>query len=405
MSERQQDAPDTPAWRDDLEVEWQFDVVAGSGPDGSERTERTDQTEPMVRAIAQDLGFTLVPTGEWRLLDQYLDTADWAFHRAGYALRVRGREGQAEATLKALADQTEGPRARREITESLVGADRLALLTAGGPVTSRVRAVTGPRELRRLFTLRTQRRTFEVCAAPDAGNGWPLRDSPVLAELAFDETTIEPSGSNSGAPYSLRRIELELAAPGALEAVQPLADALAQSSGLRRAVTSKFGAGLAVSGLAPEAAPDLGKTHVDRASRIGDVAYAAVRRQLADYLANEPGTRFGDDIEALHEMRVACRRLRIAMAVFGDVLPDDLRALSAELGWVADALGQVRDLDVQLEWLRPLATAELAPGEASPLLPVLELLERRREAGRAELLATLDSARHAIIIDALINHP
>ena len=381
----QHDAPGTPAWRDALELEWQFEVVD------------LVAAERAARAIAADLGLVLAPSGDRRLLDQYLETADWAFHRAGYALRVRSTGGVAEATLKALADQTEGPRIRREVSESLVGADRLALLTAEGAVTSRVRAVTGPRELRWLFTLRTHRRTFELRAA----------DGPVLAELALDETAIDANGGGAGsrAATALRRIEVELTSAAALTAVEPFAAALTRSPGLARARVSKFGAGLAAAGLAPEPAPDLGPADIDRSSRIGDVAYAAVRRQLATYLANEPGTRLGDDIEALHDMRVASRRLRTAMAVFGDVLPRDLLALGDELGWVADALGEVRDLDVQLAWLRPQAQAanpaEPAEAGASALQPVVELLERHREAARARMLAALDSARHAILVDAL----
>ena len=287
----QHDAPGTPAWRDALELEWQFEV------DDLVAAERA------ARAIAADLGLVLAPSGDRRLLDQYLETADWAFHRAGYALRVRSTGGVAEATLKALADQTEGPRIRREVSESLVGADRLALLTAEGAVTSRVRAVTGPRELRWLFTLRTHRRTFELRAADG-----PVRSTRTAAVLvAVQPRRCAASRSSSPrprrSPRSSRSPRRSRAAPGS------------------RARVSKFGAGLAAAGLAPEPAPDLGPADIDRSSRIGDVAYAAVRRQPATYLANEPGTRLGDDIEALHDMRVASRRLRTAMAVFGDRPP------------------------------------------------------------------------------------
>ncbi len=36
---------------------------------------------------------------------------------------------------------------------------------------------------------------------------------------------------------------------------------------------------------------------------------------------NEPGTRLGEDIEAMHDMRVATRRMRAAFRVFGRLLP------------------------------------------------------------------------------------
>ena len=45
------------------------------------------------------------------------------------------------------------------------------------------------------------------------------------------------------------------------------------------------------------------------------------RRQLDEMMANLDGTRAGDDIEALHDMRVASRRLRAALSVFADAFP------------------------------------------------------------------------------------
>jgi CHAD domain-containing protein len=363
---------------DSLEVEWQFEVGD------------LDDAERVLRARASALGLELTPSGDRRLLDQYLETPDWAFHRAGFALRVRGRDGIAEATLKAFDDQTEGPRRRREISEPLVGADRLALLTTEGPVTERVRAVVGARELRRLFTLRTRRRTFDLAAA---GSG-------VVAEIALDRTEVEPNRGDAAA--SLLRIELELADPEALAAVEPLAGALGEADGFARASTSKFGAGLAAAALAPAPAPDLGPSAIDRGSSIGEVAYAALRRQFAAYLANEPGTRLGEDIEALHDMRVATRRMRTAMAIFAGVLPAEVLALRDGMGWLADVLGEVRDLDVQLEWLRAEAAAHPAPGtpQGSPLLPVVACLERHRAEARVRMLAALNSARHAGLVEA-----
>jgi len=65
----------------------------------------------------------------------------------------------------------------------------------------------------------------------------------------------------------------------------------------------------------------------------------------------EQGARYpaGEDLEELHEMRVATRRLRAALDFFADVLPLRARTFRDELGWLAAVLGAVRDLDVQLE--------------------------------------------------------
>ena len=367
-----------PEAQDELEVEWQFDA------------RDLDAAASAVSELARALSLTVTPTGTRTLVDQYLDTPDWAFRRAGYALRVRNEDGRAEACLKAITSQSEGPRQRREICEPLVGPDRLALVTAEGPVTERVRAIAGPRELRRLFTVRTRRGRLE------------LRDGDeLLAEVALDATAIEPNGH--GAARTLQRVELELESPAAYDRVEALALALGERHDFGRAAISKFGAGIEAAGLEVAPDPDLGPTDIDAVSTIGELAYAALRRQLAAYLVNEPGTRLGEDIEALHDMRVASRRLRSAMQIFADALPPDLLLLGDELKWVADALGEVRDLDVQLEWLRAEAAAHPdATDEAgSPLDPVVDRLEQHRVEARQRMLAALDSARHAILIDAL----
>src|SRR6202012_5072817 len=90
----------------------------------------------------------------------------------------------------------------------------------------------------------------------------------------------------------------------------------------------------------------------------GDVAFAALRRQLAVLRAKEPGTRLGEDPEELHDMRVATRRLRAALSLFEAVLPVRARVFRADLGWLARLRGAVRDLDVQLENLAAMSFSE-----------------------------------------------
>lgn len=119
-------------------------------------------------------------------------------------------------------------------------------------------------------------------------------------------------------------------------------------------------------------------------------AGAAVLRQQYDKMrATEAGTRQGDDIEALHQMRVATRRLRAALRIF---VADDLRStflsIEADVRAIASALGAVRDLDVFGEELR--ARAEGAPEESVAIGTLLESLERVRTHRREELRAVLD---------------
>ena len=114
-------------------------------------------------------------------------------------------------------------------------------------------------------------------------------------------------------------------------------------------------------------------------------------------LAKEPGTRLGDDVEDLHDMRVASRRLRAAIALFAGVLPAEAERLRPELAWVGRTIGAVRDLDVQLEQLR-LWGERLPPPERESLVRLLTLLEAERDRARAEMLHALDSPRYARLV-------
>ena len=145
--------------------------------------------------------------------------------------------------------------------------------------------------------------------------------------------------------------------------------------------------------------PDLGPTEISETSTMGELAFAVLRRQLAVLREKEPGTRLGEDPEELHDMRVATRRLRAALALFAEVLPVRARVFREELGWLGRVLGAVRDLDVQQEGLADMAAATAGwsagarPEDHDPLAELSALLGRERDAARAEMLSALDSVR------------
>src|SRR5215218_7668117 len=162
---------------------------------------------------------------------------------------------------------------------------------------------------------------------------------------------------------------------------------------LTPASISKYETGLYASGLNPDGGDELGPTDVDPSMSVGEVAFAVLRRQFAEMRAHEPGTRLGEDPEELHDMRVPTRRMRAAMKVFGDALPERARWLRQELRWVAHALGDVRDLDVQIERIQ--AWKEGAGEEDSKFLDrIVRTVEKRRAAARQNMLAVLDSDRY-----------
>ena len=93
----------------------------------------------------------------------------------------------------------------------------------------------------------------------------------------------------------------------------------------------------------------------------------------------------GDDIEGVHDVRVASRRLRAAMDVAVDCFPADwYRSLHAVAKEITGALGEVRDRDVLLAAL----TAERvqAPKVERPGIDrLIDRIERERAAARVEM--------------------
>jgi len=71
--------------------------------------------------------------------------------RAGFALRLRDKDGRSEATLKGLRSARDDAADRREITEPLSAGTAKALGRVTGPVGARVHDVAGTRPLRTLF--------------------------------------------------------------------------------------------------------------------------------------------------------------------------------------------------------------------------------------------------------------
>ena len=118
-------------------------------------------------------------------------------------------------------------------------------------------------------------------------------------------------------------------------------------------------------------------------------------------LANETGTRLGEDPEALHDMRVATRRMRAALAIFAPHYTEKaLRPLLKGLRRTGRTLGAVRDLDVLLEKARAYA-AELPTEDAVSLDPLIAAWESTRDRARCAMLAYLDAPAYRQFVNDL----
>jgi triphosphatase len=373
--------------RKDMEIEWQFDAL---------------DLRPVERWLAalplRPPGLENLPTltaqakPVRRLVDHYLDTEDWRIGRAGFVLRVRQRGRHEEATLKdrGSADAS-GLRRRLEVTETLA-ASGIDSLSQDGPVGRRVHAVAGRRALRPVLEVRTRRRPFSLRAG-----------GIEVAEVALDDTLISLGVGQR--PVQLRRVEVELS-PSADGELTRLMEELRTTCGLQPASLSKFEAGLLAMGVSISAIPDLGPNDIGPESTLGELAFGVLRRQVGVLYATEPGTRLGEDLEELHDMRVASRRLRGALDLFAEVLPIRARTLRSELGWLAEVLGSVRDLDVQLERMNDQSHFGVhRPGEGSFAPSLMDglrtLLQEEREAARHAMILALDSPRYERLLNGL----
>lgn len=95
---------------------------------------------------------------------------------------------------------------------------------------------------------------------------------------------------------------------------------------------------------------------------------------LVEVLSGEiEGVRIAEDIEYVHRMRVATRRIRAALPLYRDCFsPKEFRRWRIEIRSITRALGEARDADVQIDYLRTflddLGTAEPTTGEPVFLL-------------------------------------
>ena len=78
-----------------------------------------------------------------------------------------------------------------------------------------------------------------------------------------------------------------------------------------------------------------------------------VKVRAKEVFAHSDGVLDLDDVERVHDMRVATRRLRAALEIFEPCFPRKRhRKALKKVKALADALGERRDVDVEIELAR-----------------------------------------------------
>lgn len=134
---------------------------------------------------------------------------------------------------------------------------------------------------------------------------------------------------------------------------------------------------------------------------IADTIRPVLGKAVADIRAHEEGSRRGGDIENVHKMRVATRRIRAYLKaarpaldrVAVDRLRDDVREL-------AGTLGVLRDHDVMIDRLHTEAS-RLGEPDTAALKQLIARLDADRVVARRRLVAELDDPAYAALLTEL----
>ncbi len=124
---------------------------------------------------------------------------------------------------------------------------------------------------------------------------------------------------------------------------------------------------------------------------------AKLDREIRALLAHEPGTRSGADPEDLHQMRVALRRMRSVLKLSGSLVGDGAEPVRAELGWLGQSLGEVRDYDVLIGHLREVI-ADFEVRDQAPGRRLVAKFVSERATAKRRLTRALSSARYSTLL-------
>lgn len=134
---------------------------------------------------------------------------------------------------------------------------------------------------------------------------------------------------------------------------------------------------------------------------MAEAVRVVMARQSSVMRANEAGCRQGKDDDAIHDMRVAIRRLRVAFRLFGDYYRrSTIRPLEQELRQAGRMLGAVRDFDVMARDAR----AYVAVGDKAQrvdLAPLLSHWRDQRQKVHRQLVDYLDGDGFRGLLDGL----
>lgn len=304
----------------------------------------------------------------------YYDTAEHGLLRSGLTLRRRTGDADTGWHLKVPGDGF-----RTELHWPLTGSDQ-----PPDELRGLIWPFAGIADLHTTVTLRTRRTAHQVSD----------RDGRLVFELADDEVR----AGSAGAPVAMsrwRELEVELGPAGSTADLDQATGLLLRRGAYASRVSSKLRRAL---GRPDE--PDTASAAAVLTSYLRAQCDAITAGHFA--ISDKPfeASSTSQPHEAVHQTRVATRRLRAALRTFGPLFDAEAATrLQDELAWFAAELGEVRDREVlrnQLARAVDDLPAYLIVGPVGQQIDEVLLSELRQHADA--LLATMRDQRYRSLI-------
>lgn len=268
--------------------------------------------------LAQKLGAKLSKPKKVQIKDQYLDTRENFFQNLHLTCRIRLSNRHSELTLKSFSDPKQKIFIRDEKTIHLphFTSHKAALAYCRNKFFKNIQPLFEILNNRQIHTLTLPCGTF--------------------AEASFDQVLMI-CGKNK---FQMCEMELEFKS-GHLKKFNAFVSQFSCLS-LNPSKSSKYKE--AMSHIAENSVAYSIESITDLVSQILKINLQKLKKHEADYLTNF-------NPEAIHDMRVATRRLRTAIKTFKGILPGKAKKIQADLNKLAQMLGKKRDLDVFTQFI------------------------------------------------------
>jgi inorganic triphosphatase YgiF len=310
------------------------------------------------------------------LRNVYFDTAERDLAKRGMALRVREIGRKRIQTLKVPDAGELGLQSFRELEAELPNDMPSLAKVADRALARELRQGVWPR-LQPVFLTNFERTSWRM----------PYRTSEI--EVSLDRGSIRAGDREE----PIHELEIELKGGDRID-LWGAAEELLDIVPFRLGHATKAARGYALADAAtaqPQKAIPI---------KLGDDDTVAVAFEkivtscIVQMQANEAAMLATGSVEAIHQFRVALRRLRAIVGAYRELIDDTVHAAwSIDLRWAQRACGPARDLDVLvLETLSPMSTH--LPND-EPFQRFLQVANEERAAARRDAIQALHNPRYA----------